>query len=58
MRVHIQYDWLVDDTLIVTTDFISQTIDVIFDFLHIKEFFPWNFLRENSPWFDLFIQMI
>lgn len=56
--INIQHDWLVDDVLVFTAQFIRQTINVISHFREVEELFAWNFLRENGPRLCLLVQMI
>ena len=49
-RKNVEYDGLVNDILWFSTNFISKLFNRNSDFLEIKKFLAWNFLRKYRPW--------
>lgn len=57
MRVNIEYDRLVNDTLLSTSYFICENVNVLPDFLEIKELFARDFF-EDGPRLGFVMQMV
>lgn len=57
MRENIENDWLVDNVLLLSANFVCEEVDCLLDFLEVSEFLIWNFI-EFGPRLNVFGGMV